>query len=637
MTDVLIGLLLICVRAAALRIAPVARSSRLHRPSMMAKGQGLTELLMSRLPVEAQTGGAGGQSTYQSLLMLDQAWSKLRSGELPPPRHVAFDEPGAPPETAEFDVVVAGGNIGILLATALALRGLRVAVLEAGQLRGREQDWNASRKEVMELVAAGVITADELEQVIGIEFNPVRCGFVGGKDVWLNDVLNVGVRPERLIALARARFEEAGGVIFEGSPLASVAVRPGAAVLTTAGGAVLRTRLVVDCMGQRSPIVAQMRAGAPPDGACVVVGSCADGFDAELNCFGDVIYSDTLIQPAGKADCPTQYFWEAFPASSSPTERTTYLFTYMDLAAERPSVLEIMNDYWRLLPTYQGVDLDRLELRRVLFGLFVSYKDSPLPVAFDRVMQVGDAGGLQSPLSFGGFGAITRHINRLTAAIEEALAADSAGARTLQRAALARINPYQANLRAAWLFQASMRPPTRPGAWSNDFISKVLVGTFEVMEERGESVMLPFLQDTLRADGLVATIGGLMLAKPLVSAEILLRLGPLPLADWFFHFAGMLAGSIAGSGPARALTKAAGPALPAGTRFALNRFVEGWQYGSGLDYLPPAAPSPLDPEALQRAKLAAAAARAFKPASAAVAAPAYNEPQVASRGTSLDG
>jgi len=266
-----------------------------------------------------------------------------------------------------------------------------------------------------------------------------------------------------------------------------------------------------------------------------------------------------------------------------------------------------------LLPAYQGVDLDALELQRVLFGLFVSYKDSPLPVRFDRVMQVGDAGGLQSPLSFGGFGAITRHMGRLTAAVEDTLAADAAGAPSLSRAGLSRVNPYQANLRAAWLFQASMRPPVRKGAWSDDFVSKVLVATFEVMEKEGEAVMLPFLQDTLRADGLVATIGGLMLAKPLVAAEILLRLGPLPLADWFFHFAAMLVGSIVGSEQSRALLKAAAPALPAGTRYAADRAVEGWQYGSGLDYVPPASPSVMQPEALARAKRATAAARAFTP------------------------
>jgi hypothetical protein len=38
-----------------------------------------------------------------------------------------------------------------------------------------------------------------------------------------------------------------------------------------------------------------------------------------------------------------------------------------------------------------------------------------------RSTQVGDACGIQSPLSFGGFGALTRHLRRLTNALTEAL------------------------------------------------------------------------------------------------------------------------------------------------------------------------------------------------------------------------
>ena len=259
-------------------------------------------------------------------------------------------------------MVVVGGNLGILLATALAVRGLRVAVVEAGALRGRNQDWNASRKEVMELVRAGVLTAEEAEEVIGIEFNPVRCGFAGGEDVWLTDVLNVGVRPDVLIATARARFEARGGKVFEKAPLQAVDVGAASAVVRLATGDELSSRLVLDCMGQRSPIVAQARDGALPDGACVVVGSCADGYAAEANTFGDVIFGDAEMEVAGA--CPVQYFWEAFPASASPTQRTTYLFTYMSPQPERPSVLDIMDDYWRKLPAYQGVPLDALALRR---------------------------------------------------------------------------------------------------------------------------------------------------------------------------------------------------------------------------------------------------------------------------------
>ena len=37
----------------------------------------------------------------------------------------------------------------------------------------RVQDWNVSRKELQELVHAGVLTQTEIEEVISIEFNPV--------------------------------------------------------------------------------------------------------------------------------------------------------------------------------------------------------------------------------------------------------------------------------------------------------------------------------------------------------------------------------------------------------------------------------------------------------------------------------
>lgn len=48
--------------------------------------------------------------------------------------------------------VVCGGTLGIFLAAALQLAGLRVAVVERGPLRGRAQEWNISRKEIDELV-----------------------------------------------------------------------------------------------------------------------------------------------------------------------------------------------------------------------------------------------------------------------------------------------------------------------------------------------------------------------------------------------------------------------------------------------------------------------------------------------------
>lgn len=40
----------------------------------------------------------------------------------------------------------------------------------------------------------------------------MRCGFLGGPDLLVRDVLNIGVAPDRLLTLLRTRFEAHGGV-----------------------------------------------------------------------------------------------------------------------------------------------------------------------------------------------------------------------------------------------------------------------------------------------------------------------------------------------------------------------------------------------------------------------------------------
>ena len=65
-------------------------------------------------------------------------------------------------------------------------------------------------------------------------------------------------------------------------------------------------------------------------------------------------------------------------------------------------------------------------------------RDSPLPARWDRITQIGDASGMQSPLSFGGLAALLRHLPRLTDAMEDALLSD-----LLDRGCLAAMNQYQ--------------------------------------------------------------------------------------------------------------------------------------------------------------------------------------------------
>ena len=48
----------------------------------------------------------------------------------------------------------------------------------------------------------------------------------------------------------------------------------------------------------------------------------------------------------------------------------------------------MLDRYFELLPAYQGVDLDKLRFKRVLFAGLPCYADGPLKPGFDRILQV---------------------------------------------------------------------------------------------------------------------------------------------------------------------------------------------------------------------------------------------------------
>lgn len=40
----------------------------------------------------------------------------------------------------------------------------------------------------------------------------------------------------------------------------------------------------------------------------------------------------------------------------------------------RPSLEDMLEDYWRLMPQYQNINLEDLEVLRILFGFFATYR-----------------------------------------------------------------------------------------------------------------------------------------------------------------------------------------------------------------------------------------------------------------------
>ncbi|WP_013323171.1 FAD-dependent oxidoreductase [Gloeothece verrucosa] len=463
--------------------------------------------------------------------------------------------------SVDWDVVISGGTLGILLAAALQQQGYRIAVIEQGILRGREQEWNISRQELTVFLELELLTEAELTTAIATEYNPARVSFFQGYELWVKNVLNLGVDPVFLLETLKNKFLHHGGKLLEKTPFQAATVHPDGLVVK-AGDISLKSRLFIDAMGHFSPVAKQARNGHKPEGLCLVVGSCAKGYDKNES--GDLIASITPILN----QC--QYFWEAFPARDG---RTTYLFTYLDTHPDRFGLEFFMEEYLKWLPIYQNVELEKLHFERFLFGFFPSYRQSPNKTPWHRILAVGDSSGSQSPVSFGGFGAMVRHLKRLTDGITEALKAD-----VLDAYALSLLQPYQPNISVTWLFQKTMSVAMNQKAEPNQ-INNLMSGVFQVMDQLGEDVLKPFLQDVIQFPALAKT---LILVNPKLVLPLLPQVGISPLVDWSFHYFNLALYS--GLFPLGKLLNPIANNLPDIPKYYYHRWLDAWKYGSGKDY-----------------------------------------------------
>jgi lycopene cyclase CruP len=375
-------------------------------------------------------------------------------------------------------------------------------------------------------------------------------------------VLNIGVDPVYLLATLKAKFLEYGGKLLEFTSCDRVTIHPNG-VAVSLGESELTSKLFIDAMGHFSPLAAQARGGAKPEGICLVVGSCATGF--EQNETGDIFAAITPIQN----QC--QYFWEAFPARDG---RTTYLFTYLDAHPDRFSLEFLFDEYLRLLPTYQNIELDKLNFHRCLFGCFPSYRDSPLKTPWARVLLIGDSSGSQSPVSFGGFGSMIRHLSRLTSGIEMAIQADALSNRDLQL-----LQPYQPNIAVTWMFQRAMSVGIEQKVHP-DRINNLLAAVFQSMQYLGDDVLQPFLQDVVQFPALSRTLFQTSISNPLAVIPVVPHVGIITLLDWLINYINL--GAYTGLYPIGKLLAPLIAQLPRSKQYYYQQILQAWKYGSGI-------------------------------------------------------
>ncbi|MEM9925968.1 MAG: flavin-dependent dehydrogenase [Cyanobacteria bacterium P01_D01_bin.50] len=387
------------------------------------------------------------------------------------------------PSSSTYDLIYIGGALGVIHAAVMAQLGYKVLLVERLPFGKMNREWNISRSEIQSLIDLGLLTSDEVESIIAREY---KDGFNKFFDAYIPDklkapilhtpkVLNLALISEKLLGKCGEKLQAAGGEILDETEFIKADVYPSQIVLTLKN-LPLQTekqvsgRLLIDAMGTASPIAWQLNPKRAFDSVCPTVGAVVEsGFEPQVwdSQYGDVLNSH------GDISRGRQLIWELFPGENE--ELTIYLFHYHQVNPENPgSLLEMYEDFFTILPEYRRCDMDKLVWKKPTFGYIpghFSLGSSDRTVASNRVITVGDAASLQSPLVFTGFGSLVRNLSRLTELLDTALKHDLLSAKHLNQ-----IRAFQNNIAVTWMFSKGMMvptgkfiPPERINAMLNNF------------------------------------------------------------------------------------------------------------------------------------------------------------------------
>jgi len=370
------------------------------------------------------------------------------------------------PDVPQFDLIYIGGALGAVHAAVMARLGYRVLLLERLPFGRMNREWNISRDEFQRLIDLKLFTAAEFESIIAREYqdgfnkffdayNPIA---LKANVLHTPTVLNIALDSAKFLELCGQKLRESGGEIWDQTEFIRATIDPKKVILEsvdllTHQAKNAQGRLLIDAMGTASPIAWQLNGGRTFDSVCPTVGAVIEGLDPVVwdSTYGDVLNSH------GDISRGRQLIWELFPGAGD--EMTIYLFHYHQVNLDNPgSLLEMYEDFFTILPEYRRCDLDKLTWKKPTFGYIPGHFSTGAQdrkIAVDRLMAIGDAASLQSPLVFTGFGSLVRNLGKLTDLLNTALRSDLLNAQQLNK-----IRAYQSNIAVTWLFSKGMMVPT---------------------------------------------------------------------------------------------------------------------------------------------------------------------------------
>ena len=470
---------------------------------------------------------AASPELVERLMHLD-ALSRAGAAVLPPV------QPAAPArgDPVDFDVVLAGGGLSLLLAPVLAERGVRVAVFDRGHIGAVHREWNCSAAELGPLHTTGLLTPAEVEGLIVNQYHHGFCRWHAGGTYPVTAALDVAVDATALMQRVRSIALERGVSLHDGHTVESDHAGPAAVRLRVRDPLghffEVTTRIFVDARGAASP-------RAVGDLACPTVGGVLTGLEEASDDPEriDPKVGEILVTTEG-VEAGRQHIWEAFPGR--PGETTVYLFAYEPAAARRSGdLLRLYARFFERLPGYKRGDA---RLLRPTFGHIPGWsRQVPGPKSeHPRIVLFGDAAARHSPLTFCGFGKMLRTFGPVADALADALARGVAPGAVVPEEPIHRLTGALALVMA--------RPPTEPGR--AQALNGLLDAAFRRLHALGDDAYRDLIRDQLDERRFVRFAWETSRERPEVYDEVLRVLGVFGAARWGLGAASRAAFSSAG-------------------------------------------------------------------------------------------
>ncbi len=491
---------------------------------------------------------AGREAWLQRIWELDARWqeSMERQADAAPEVFVHAAPPANLSIEAEFEIIYAGGVLGLLHAATMGVRyNRRVMVFDAHTVGRTHRDWNISDEELREFDLAGLFTKEEIEAAV---VNRYRSGFVKFHDaasrvkappLWMNNVLDVAIDADTLLQLAARKLRLCdGAALFDSTRFVRCYVQPDKVCVLVEDARTKRqrlfaARLFVDATGTNSSVAGQLNENRALTHVCPTVGTVSRGFvHGEEPDQVDFSVGEILVSNEDARD-HRQLIWEGFAGSPKRDDYTTYLFFYdaIDSPADK-SLLALFEQYFEALPRYKRAGAQWRVVKPV-FGYIPSFHhhgwNNRKRTATKRMMLVGDAAGLSSPLTFCGFGSHVRNLERLTRLTDEALAADS-----LDAAALAEINAYEPRVAQMASLAEFLRPTPKSAPFA---VNETLNAVMAALHELDERVRRELFQDRMTFAAFKNLLGRTAKLYPRIFGRVREHLGARGTFWWLANIA----------------------------------------------------------------------------------------------------